>query len=307
MPLTRRALLGAAALGLAGCAGSPVVTGTPAAAPSPTVLTQNPDAASAAAAVAHLGAVIAALSGSPAWAEKPWAEAALVQSTAHLERLTLANPLIEGGERFEQEPEPVPAPSTPDAAEALVAAAIDDATQHLDAAATAAEEPALRLAYASARAATAALRVRTSAPVPGTAVPHPLQATTLEASLPIALGHVWSLIYALGVGLGRLPAKDPLHAIGSTRLAQAKHLRNSLRDRLDAAPEQPAAFDLPNPMVTPDEIRAGWAETEGELLAAFGRLVAADKAPEWRNLMLEQVPVVQSFGGAIPHWAGWVA
>ena len=311
MSITRRALLGGSVLALAGCAASPVVTGTPAAAPSPTMPTQSSEAASAAAAVAGLQALLGTLPEVAGWVDQPWAVAAEAQATAHLERMVHEDPLGPADHRghlFEVEPAQVSAPADLAAAEAALAAAIDEADAALEAAATAVDDPELRLLYASARVSTVALRNRSVPPVPGEAEPHPMQDTTLSASLPIALGHTWALIYGLSVGLGRLDREEPLAAVGAARLVAAKEERNRLRDLLGAdAPEQPSAFDLPTAMDSPEAIRAGWAELETNLLDSYGRLVAADADPDWRARFVGQVSATQNVGGTISFWQGWVA
>lgn len=310
MSLTRRAALGAAVAALSGCAASPVVTGTPRPAPSPTPPVQAPEAAEAAASVAELAAVLGSLIDSPVWPEQPWAVAAKAQTDDHLGRLVALDPL--GAEPRESFDVTVPTPAAYTdlaAAETALASSIDGTLPPLEAAAAAAPDPELRLLYASVAAATVGLRSRAQAPVAGEAQPRPLQDTTLEASLPVVLGHVWALIYGLGVGLGRLDRDDPLIGAGSERLDEARVLRNDLRELLPATaePGQPAAFALPTAMDTAESIRAGWAELELRLLEAFGRLVAADPAPQWRETFLLQVPAAQHFGAALEYWPGWVA
>lgn len=310
MPLSRRVLLGAAAVALTGCAASPVITGTPAAAPSPTLPTQSAEAAEAAAAVSRLAATLGGLTSLAAWTEQPWATAAAAQAAAHLARLTVPEPLAEpeGQDPFETPAVAEAPPADLAAAEAQLASAIEDAAQALEGAAGTADDPELRLLYASAGAATSGLRNRSVAPVASDSQPRPLQDTTLAASLPIALGHAWALIYGLGVGLGRLGRDDPLREAGTSRLTGARELRNSLRDALgDDAPVQPAAFELPTTMDSPETIRAGWAELELSLLDALGRLVAADPGQEWRARFSEQASAPHIFGGAVNFWPGWVA
>ncbi|NHB83875.1 hypothetical protein G7085_02120 [Tessaracoccus sp. HDW20] len=55
-----------------------------------------------------------------------------------------------------------------------------------------------RLLYASAATSTSALTDRALVPATSDAAPARLQATTLEASVPIALSHAWALVYGLG-------------------------------------------------------------------------------------------------------------
>lgn len=310
MSLTRRAALGAAVAALSGCAASPVITGTPRPAPSPTAAVQAPEAAAAAAAVAELASVLTALIGNPLWPEQTWAVAAAAQAAEHLSRLGALDPLGAEPRAAFDVPTPDPASySDAAAAQTALAYAIDAALPPLEAAAAAAPGPELRLVYASVAAATVGLRSRAQAPSMGEAQPRPLQNTTLNASLPVALGHVWALIYGLGVGLGRLDRGDPLIGAGSQRLDEARLLRNELRELLPATgePGQPAAFALPTSMDTAESIRAGWAELELGVLRGFGRLVAADPAPQWRARFVQQVPAAQDFGAELDYWPGWVA
>lgn len=309
MSLSRRAFLGATAVTVSGCAASPVVTGSPAPAPLPPEPSQEPSAAGAAAAVAALRDTLRVVGEAPVWTGQPWAVAAVAQATAHLARLTLPDPLGPlDQEPFETLSTQFAPPLDAAGADTAIDAAVDAALPALDGAAASAKDPELRLLYASAAAATVGLRNRSVAPVEGDSGPRPLQDTTLAASLPIALGHVWALIYGLGIGLGRLDGDDPLHALLAARQTRTREIRNLLRAELgQGAPEQPAAFELPTAMDTPDTIRAGWAELETAVLDSFGRLVASDGDPRWRELFLEQVPHPQSAGAQISYWPGWVA
>lgn len=302
MPIPRRTMLTGLVLVVAGCANDPVISGSPALAPSPPAPTQAAEDASAQTAVAGLRLAVGSLTTASDGVGAGWMAAALGQCDAQLAVLALPDPF--GAQ--DQTPFPVTSPS-PTAATGMVAvdAAVDAAVRALDAAAAVADDPGVRLMHASAAAGAVALRDVTLVPDGQGPVPVRLQATTVAASLPIALGHAWALIYGLGVGLGRLGAKDPLHALGTARLAEAKALRNELREAMSSAPEQPAAFELPNAMATVDEIRAGWAELETALLDGFARMVAASAEATWRQRMREQVPAVQAVGGRLGFWPGW--
>lgn len=309
MPLTRRAALATLVLGVSGCAASPVISGSPAVAPTPPAPSQAPEASAAQSSLAALRAAVEGLSGAPGFTATAWAKAALAQCDAQLALLALPDPF--GGEDQEpfavQTPTPAPAASV-EAGVATVAESVAGAVKDLGAAAKSAAEGDVRLMYASAAAGASALANQSLEPVADGPVPVRLQPTTLEASLPIALGHAWALVYGLGVGLGRLGSKDPLHALGTARLAIVKGLRNDLRAAITGeVPDEPAAFELPNEMSTPDEIRSGWAALETNLLGGYARLVASSDEEGWRTAMLTQVGPVQAVGGRLGFWPGWTA
>lgn len=308
MPIARRTVLTGLVLAVAGCATDPVISGAPALAPTSPPPTQSAQDAAALAALVGLRSAVETVGLSAGTDLADWLTPALAQCDAHLALLALPDPFGSDDQTPFTASTPAQAgATTPDEALAALGAAVDAAVEALEAAAAAAEAPDLRLLHASAATASVALRNTALAPEETGAVPVRLQPTTLEASLPIALGHAWALIYGLGVGLGRLGAKDPLQALGTARLAQAKELRNELRDALTTVPEQPAAFELPNAMSTPEEIRAGWAVLETNLLDGYARLVAASDDVTWRERMRGQVTPVQAVGGRLGFWPGWVA
>ncbi|MDO5678214.1 MAG: hypothetical protein Q4G35_11985 [Propionibacteriaceae bacterium] len=316
MPMTRRAALAALTLGLTGCAGSPVIVGDPATAPVPTAPPPPPEPTRSAAAegahlaVAQVRALLEALQLSPQWEATEWTTAALAQTDAHLARLALADPLswTDLEPVFEVQPEAAYPPSDAIVAVNRLSEKLARAVNALEAAAADAASADLRLFYASMSTAVLALNDQSVLPVEGDASPRMLQPTTLEASLPVLLGHMWALIYGLGVGMGKLPKDDPLLAIGRSRLSQAQELRNQLRDQLGTnAPEQPAAFELSTAMDSPSAIREAWGLLEVQLMNSYARLVAADADPRWRDAMRSQVPPVEAMGTALTWWPGWLA
>ncbi|HMR13667.1 MAG TPA: hypothetical protein PKE42_08040 [Arachnia sp.] len=315
MLISRRvALTAAGAVALAGCASSPVVNGDPAIAPSPPatpdppVPTQAPEAASAQAALAALDAELRRAAGLDAWKKKDWARAAAEQCAAHLALLSLPDPLSTGEQEAFAAPEPVVGTATDEDAVAKdLKARAKRATMALDAAAAAAASPELRLTWASAATAANGLAGKRIAPVPGDAAPGRFAAPTREAALGVAISHAWALIFGLGVGLGRLGSKDPLHEWGLARLNAVKELRNELRAALGPdTPTQPTAFELPTAMDSAKTIKAGWATLERSLLEGYATAVAGDDAPRWRELMRAQAKPVAELGAPLPFWPGWV-
>ncbi|MBB1510179.1 hypothetical protein [Tessaracoccus sp. MC1756] len=314
MSVSRRSALALLTLGMTGCTTSPVILGgpdtrtAPPPEPSPEP-TRSPEATLAHQSVADLRALVAARVDSPHWEAQPWAVAALAQCDAHVARLAVPDPLSDiDQEPFEVTAAPVTAPSDPGVATNRLEAAVSRAGDALEDMAARAGDGDLRLCYASMATAVLGLRNQAVAPVEGEAAARRLQTTTVEASLPILLGHVWALIYGLGVGLGRISQDNALHATGLVRLNRARELRNTLRDRLGTeAPEQPAAFDLPTTMDSLETIRAGWGLLETQVLNGFARLVAADPDPQWRDGMRGQVAPVQETGTALTWWPGWLA
>ncbi|MBK7820715.1 MAG: hypothetical protein IPJ61_06470 [Tessaracoccus sp.] len=311
MPFSRRvALTAAGAVVLAGCS-SPVVNGDPAVAPTPQTPpepTQAPEAAAAQAAVGALEAELTRAAGLAAWKKKEWALAGAEQCRAHLALLSLPDPLSAA----EQEPFAAPAPiaGTGTDAEAVGAelkARAKAAATALEAAADAAGSPDLRLTWASAATAAAALAGKRVTPVPGKAAPRRFAAPTRKAALGVAISHTWALVYGLGVGLGRLSSRDPLHAWGLSRLDAARELRNELRAALGTdTPAQPAAFELPTAMDSSKTIEAGWAALERNLLEGYATAVAGDDAPTWRARMRGQVGPLADLGAHLSFWPGWV-
>lgn len=313
MPMTRRAALALPVLGLAGCTSSPVIVGDPETAavePPPPEPTRSPAADAAHAAVAILWALLDAMVDSPHWEPQAWNAAALAQCEAHLARLEVEDPLSPAEQEpvFEVDIPAAAPPSDPNVAINRLNDTVATAVDALEAAAGEAATAELRLWYTSMSTAALGLHDQSVAPIEGDAQPRPLQPTTVGASLPVLLGHVWALAYGLGVGLGRLAGDDPLQALGTARLSQVNELRNELRATLgEDAPQQPAAFDLPTAMDTPESIREGWGHLEVQVLNGYARLVAADADPGWRSAMRAQVAPVQATRTALTWWPGWLA
>lgn len=322
MAFPRRRLLtvGAAAglSALAGCVPDPTITGAPQPVwtPSPTAPVQSPGAASASTAVARMQAwVQAASAASPTWTDAPAGSAESLarveaQCTTHLDRLLALDPLVPDTERiFEVASPPSTAPSSHAEAAAALTAVVQQSEKELaDAVAKATTQPE-RLLFASVAAATRAALVPALAGAESKASPIRFPDGAAEASVAVALTHVFALVNGLEVGLGRLPAKDPLLTAGTARLAQARQLRLDLRDAAAEPVEQEVAYELPTAMQTPADIRSGWGVLELRVLDALGRLVATGppgKASTWLEPMLAQVAKVQGWGGTIPLWPGWV-
>ncbi len=305
MKVRRRALL--AALAVAGCVPDPTVDGSPAPAATPPAPTQAPAAASVAEAFERLAAAVRAGSGVAGQGYEAWADAAGAALDAVMSRLLAEDPVAGGEEVFERPASPESAPGDRQAAARVLADASDAAVAAAVAGALDATDQPLRLLYASAACSARGLRRAAVPPVPGDAEPGHFQATSDQAAVAVALSHTWALIYGLGVGLGRLDSDDDLHALGSVRLIEAKELRNRLREELTSPVDQPASFELPTPMSTPDEIRAGWGALELDLLEGIGRLVAAGGGePDQRlDLMLAQADAVSAMDHPLPHWPGW--
>lgn len=294
------AALPAAALGA--CSPSPVVTGGPSApfSPTPTDPVQSPGLASAAEWTTRLKALVAE---APAEAGD-WAAAVTAQTDAHLARLDASDPLVPETEPVFT-PSPAPAPTVTDF-EIELATLIDEGVDLFGSLIVEAQSQPARLLHASLAAAAAGLRARALPPVPGEGSPIRFPETTFPGSLLVALSHVWALIHGLEVALGRLPDGDT-HDAARDRLAGARALRNDLRSAVEGEdPDQELAYELPNAMTTPEEIRAGLAILEERLLDALARLLASGaQGDAWLQPMLQQVPRVHAWGGHLPHWPGW--
>lgn len=299
------------ALALTGCGLDPTVAGPTLPAPDPAPEpTQAAEVAQAAAAVSGLAVEIEAARSvaDPPSGYSTWADAAAVALGGILDRLRAVDPVTGGEPAFlEQEPPP-PAPGSFAEAGAAIAAASGAAEAALRAAALTAEGQPLRLLLASAACTARSLAAVATPSVEGGTSPRHFQGTTVAASIPIALSHVWALIYGLGVGLGRLDDDDELATLGAARLAAAKGLRNELRGALPGQPPtQPASFELPTPMTTREEIRAGWGELEVGVLEGLGRVVAAGgpDVERWLDLMIAQTDEVAAVGQPLTRWPGW--
>lgn len=293
MRITRRSLLGVAALTLTGCAGAPTIQ-FPSVEPLPDA-EQESWAAAATATVARLRDTLATATSSD------WRDAGLALTEEQLLRLTSLDPFAEEpGAHFATPPAEEPA-TAPD--QAVLVTAAEHALQELTDQALDAPGQPERLLLASASCAVASLRTPSLPPVPGGA-PRRFAEVTLHDALPVALSHSWALIQGLELGLARLADEDELRDYAGNRLPQARQTRNRFRDLVDGDPPlQPPALAMPTPMNTPAEIRTGWAALELGLLDGYGRLAAMDVT--WLTDMQAQVPRVQSLGGRLPHWPGW--
>lgn len=320
MPTNRRGFLAVLActpaLAVAACTPDPTIEGGPAQAysPTPTAPLQSPEAKRASSAVSTLQATVAAAAAGT-WPEAPagWAAGLVAvgqQCTAHLDRLLSADPLVSEQERtFEAPAAAAPALTSYAAANQALAEVTKKAVAELSACVTRAESQPLRLLYASLASATRAAAAPALAGAPGPGSPIRFPDTTPEASVVVALSHVWALVNGLEIGLGRLPAKDPLRPRGTARLDQVRQLRLDLRDAMAKPAEQDVAYELPNRMRTAGEIIAGWAALELGVLDGLARLVAASPAESapWLSSLLGQVGHVQAWGGKLPVWPGWVS
>lgn len=317
MRATRRSLLLLPLTGvLAGCSPSPVVQGRPGEAPKPRVPVRSSDAAAVAGWVASFAALTDALARSTAsWAAEPvhitWMTALQTQLQAHMSRVVSADPVTGGPMVF---PAPdlsaaPPAASTPAEVLALITAEVASGLPILVAGMTASALGQERLLHASLATAANASLIAALPPTDGGAGPAPFEDPDVADALAIALGHVRALVHALEVGLGRLSSDDDLAVGANERLAIIRVLRNTVLAEMDGDLPEVDAWELPNAMSTPQEIRSAWASLETNILNGLGGLVAADgtAAQTWLDAMLAQVPWVHRWGGQLQHWPGWVA
>lgn len=316
MRATRRSILLLPLTGvIAGCSPSPVVQGKPGEAPGPEVPVRSSEAAAVAGWVASFAAITDALTVSAAtWAAEPvhvtWVTALQAQSQAQLSRVVAADPVTGGPTVF---PTPAssgpPAATTPAEALAVITAGVAAGLPILQAGLAASATGQERLLHASLATAANAALVPALPPTEGGAGPAPFADPRLDDALAIALGHVRALVHALELGLGRLSSDDDLAIDARERLAIIRVLRNTVVAEIDGDLPELDAWQLPNAMSTPQEIKGAWSSLETNLLNGLGGLVAADgtAAETWLDAMLAQVPWVHRWGGQLPHWPGWVA
>lgn len=303
---SRRALLGLfatmPAVALGACSPSPVVTGEPAEPwTAPPAEPQQSHAAERAAAWTV---------GIRSLAEQseagPWAADANDRASVHLDRLLALDPLVGGTERVFAVTEPSAAP-LPDPA-ALAARVDEVAGEGVDLFAELVREAGTqpeRLLYASLGASAASNRGSGVPVAGGGGEPIRFPETTVDASLEVALTHVWALLNGLEVALGRLP-DGAAHARAGARMGPVRELRNDLREQLGGdVPAQEISYDLPTDMSTPEEINTGLALLEARVLDALARLVAAGADDAWYGPMVAQVAEVHAWGGSLPAWPGW--
>lgn len=285
MLLPRRRLLLGTLVVLVGCTSDPTVDAPsdvpPRAQPS-TAPAQDPLQSRAAAALAGVRVAVEALPAST------WCTAALVQLDDQLAHLNSAQALLDPDPIFTPTPTPVND----------LAAGLRSAVETLRGCAQGAPDEAHRLLYISCAAATLALQDQRVLPGEGGS-PSPLDGVRGEREL--VLSHMWALIYGMELGLGRLPAKDPLRELLRQRLAAARTLREAIVGD-EPAPPQPASFQMPNPMSTPAEIHTAWGHLEANLLEAL--VLRAANRPEDAH-WVAQVAAVHAAGGRVPRWPGW--
>ena len=317
MRATRRGLLWLPVLAtVAGCTPDPTVGGTPGSAPEPVKPTRSPQDEAAASWVERYANLVDALAVSPAsWGadevHATWITALQAQCRAHVSRVVAEDPVIGGPTAF-----PAPSPSappptaatTPAEAVAALTASVAEGAPALQAAMAAADGASSRLFHASIAVASAAGLTPGLPPVEGGAEPSPFDDPDVNASLGVALSHVWALLRGLELGLGRLDSSDALQEAGAGRFDSARVLRNRLLAEIKGEVPDVAVWALPNAMSTAAEIRVSWAVLEDNVLNALAGLAAADDADgaAWLQATLEQVAWVHRWGGRISHWPGWV-
>lgn len=316
MSVSRRRILAlGAVLPLVACAPDPSISGGPGAPWSmqPTDPVQPPELARAGSVVAGVRDGVAAIKrAAPQW-DPPgdvgqWADPCTRMFQSQLARLRSASAFTEPDPRFDLPPSTDPDVGTTESgADAWLGAAIDGATADLADLALEADDQPMRLLFTSLAVALEGVRNRSIQPVPGPAVPVRFAETGPSSAMEVALSHTWALVRGLEVGLGRLGPDDPLAALGTRRLDDARLLRNHLRDSADEIPPQAVAYELPNAMSDPLLIRQGWGVLEEKLLGALCRLFIATGEPEWLGTALEQVPSVHAVGRPLPYWPGWVS
>lgn len=300
---------------VAGCAPSPVIVGDPAGPPEPP--TRSSEAAAVASWVAGFAALVDSLAlTTAAWgADEPetvWLAALQAQAAAHVSRIVAEDPVTGGPTVFptpEDPATPAAPPTTPEEALTLLTQEVATGTPLAREALVAASTGQERLLYASLTVAVNGSLTPALPPVEGGADPAPFKDQDTPASLAVALGHARALISGLELGLGRLSSSDDLLAAGKERLDAARELRNTLIAGVTDDLPEVDVWQLPNAMSTQEEILAGWAVLETNLLDAFGILVASDAAGAgaWLDAMLGQIAWVHRWGGRLPHWPGWVA
>lgn len=318
MPVSRRRFLGLVACApvvpLVACAPDPVVTGGPTApfSPTPTAPVQSQSAERSATWIAAQIALVG-MAGAhrEAWAvpagTMAWVEGAIACGEAQLSRLLAADPLVGGTEPvFTVATPSVETPADLQAFDAALDAGIGDGVALFTSLARAAETQPDRLLYSSLAISAEGARSRAVAPVQTDAAPVRFTDSTPDASLAVALTHVWALLQGLEMAAGRLP--DGVEADrAKSRLPGARDLRDRLRDAFTGeVPGQAAYYEMPNAMTTAAEVTTGIAILETNLLHALARVVSSDHdITTWWADMMSEVAQVQSWGGALPFWPGW--
>lgn len=314
---SRRRLLGLltsvpAAL-LVSCAPSPVISGAsdPSAAPSPVEPTQSEEFALAAAWVTGLQALAEELqTNHDAWdadaAAGSWAEAILEKCDSLLDRLLAPDPLTSDQDPiFSVEEAGIPESADLKGFHAQLEEHSQAGIELFGELSTAEASQPERLLCASLGCSAAGAVSFSRAPRADESKPIRFPDTSPDTSFGVALTHVWALIQGLELALDHLTDEDDKKR-AATRLRDARELRNDLRDEIaEEAPLQAISYEFPGGTSSRDEIRAGLAELETNLLDALARVVAASGEKAWYEAMIAQVSNVHSWGGSLTFWPGW--
>ncbi|HSN43906.1 MAG TPA: DUF4439 domain-containing protein [Propionibacteriaceae bacterium] len=324
--LSRRAALGIAVVGVAGCTGTgrlapaptPGATGTrPAPSPSPT-----PDADLVLAAgqeadggwYAALAKQATALKAPATFA--PWCLAAAATRTTHASLLSRRDPL--SGENGDPAPWFTPSP-TPPAMPATHAAALAAITRRESALsqaqltrALATDDPTMVMLWASL--ATSAHARRRPGPLPSTVAvtPSPIQAPDRTEALGLLHSHIHVLVAGMELGLGILPIRDPRYTPGRARLSVVEATRDAVTARIRSQQGSPAppllGYQLP-PMTTPATILKAWGTLEVGVLGGWAAVASASTGADREQAieaMFAQADVAAGYGVGLGPWPGWV-
>lgn len=331
--LDRRQLLGllaVGALGLAGCAPSPIITAGAGATPqpAPTLSDARRSAARAAATLADAASAGAAVAGVEAGVAA-WLTALAEQYRAHHQVLVQADPL--GGVQADHAPlEQIAsagfeAPLDHAQAVGLLAGLCSAHAEDLAgvvAALDADDSPGLALFWISQQVAAQAYSAVLAAgdgaglgaaPVAGAAVPAELaEPGTPDEARQVLLSHQRALVFGLQTMLGRLNFDDPMVNTVTARLGEAMRERDATAAALTAAgatPEPPAAqYQLPGDAADPAQRDSIWGRLELAVATGWARLAAVDASGRIDATAAMQAQCVRAreLGVALPYWPGWV-